>query len=65
MDIRRRDMTKNTEWWWREYYDENGEIGPQAEWDGSSWVTLLWRRAIKRVKSVISDSDNSKENAKS
>ncbi len=32
MDKRRRDIKTNNEWWWRELYDEDGEIGQQAEW---------------------------------
>jgi hypothetical protein len=27
MDKRRRDITTNHEWWWRDLYDEDGEIG--------------------------------------
>jgi len=27
MDKRRRDVTKNNEWWWRDLYDQDGEIG--------------------------------------
>ena len=30
MDKRRRDVTRNNEWWWTNIYDENGEIGEQA-----------------------------------
>jgi len=30
MDKRRRDMTRNTEWWWQNIYDEDGEVGEQA-----------------------------------
>ena len=29
-------MEKNTEWWWRESYDANGEVGEQAKWDGKT-----------------------------
>jgi hypothetical protein len=31
MDKRRRDIRRNPESWWRELYDENGEVGYQAE----------------------------------
>ena len=27
MDKRRRDMKRHPEWWWRCFYDENGEVG--------------------------------------
>jgi len=27
LDKRRRDIITNNEWWWRELYDEDGEIG--------------------------------------
>mmetsp|Transcript_15943 Transcript_15943/g.29192 ORF Transcript_15943/g.29192 Transcript_15943/m.29192 type:complete len:176 (+) Transcript_15943:1557-2084(+) len=30
IDKRRRDMTRNTEWWWQNIYDEDGEVGTQA-----------------------------------
>jgi hypothetical protein len=30
MDKKRRDMKRNPEGWWRQYYDENGEVGKQA-----------------------------------
>jgi hypothetical protein len=29
-DKRRRDMTRNTEWWWQNIYDEDGEVSTQA-----------------------------------
>ena len=28
----RRDVSKHTEWYWLNIYDENGEIGKQATW---------------------------------
>jgi hypothetical protein len=31
MDKRRRDLKRNPEKWWRDLYDENGEIGKQRE----------------------------------
>jgi hypothetical protein len=31
MDKKRRDIKRNPETWWRELYDENGEIGRQKE----------------------------------
>lgn len=37
-------MDRNTEWWWRELYDEDGEIGLQKEWEGESWFKLLVSR---------------------
>lgn len=27
MDKLRRNMKMNTEWWWKDLYDENGEVG--------------------------------------
>ncbi len=27
MDKRRRDIVTNHEWWWRDLYDEDGEVG--------------------------------------
>ena len=27
MDKLRRNMKMNSEWWWRDLYDENGEVG--------------------------------------
>ena len=27
MDKRRRDIVRNHEWWWRDLYDEDGEVG--------------------------------------
>jgi len=27
MDKRRRDIVTNHEWWWRDMYDEDGEVG--------------------------------------
>lgn len=32
LDKLRRDTKRHTEWWWLCLYDENGEIGKQAEW---------------------------------
>lgn len=52
-------MKKNTEWWWREFYDENGEIGEQAEWDGASFLTLWFRE----LKSKITGSSNESNKA--
>lgn len=40
MDRKRRDMERNPDWWWRDLYDEKGEIGNQAEWDGSWFLTM-------------------------
>jgi len=27
MDKLRRDTSRHPDWWWRSFYDENGEIG--------------------------------------
>lgn len=32
MDKLRRNVKMNHEWWWRELYDEDGEVGEQAKW---------------------------------
>ena len=32
LDKMRRDVSKHTEWYWLNIYDENGEIGKQAKW---------------------------------
>lgn len=47
MDKLRRDMRRHPEWWWRCFYDEDGEIGEQAEWKGEWWVTLKLKEAKK------------------
>ena len=26
-DLIRRDMSRHPEWWWRDLYDEDGEVG--------------------------------------
>ena len=31
MDKLRRNIQLNQEWWWRSIYDEDGEVGEQAE----------------------------------
>lgn len=54
MDKKRRDMKRNPEPWWREQYDENGEVGKQKEmkygdlglWDSVKF-TFLGEEAIK------------------
>ena len=33
LDKLRRDTKKHNEWYWLNIYDENGEIGKQAEWE--------------------------------
>jgi hypothetical protein len=30
MDKKRRNMERNPEPWWHEFYDKNGEVGRQA-----------------------------------
>lgn len=44
MDKRRRDIVKNHEWWWRELYDEDGEIGYQAEFKDESWISKILKQ---------------------
>lgn len=36
-------MTINQEWWWRVLYDENGEVGDQAEWVDEYWLITRMR----------------------
>ena len=36
-------MKRNPEWWWRDSYDENGEVGEQAKWDGSSKMYRMFK----------------------
>lgn len=43
MDKLRRNMTINQEWWWRILYDENGEVGDQAEWVDEYWLITRMR----------------------
>ncbi len=46
MDKRRRDMSRHPEWWWRDFYDENGEIGDQYQWDGSWFLLLRFKKFV-------------------
>lgn len=59
-------MNRHSEWWWRELYDENGEIGDQLEWDGS-WVGTMKIKefvGISTKKSEYKNKENvQKENA--
>lgn len=41
-DKLRRDMQRHPEWWWREMYDEEGEVGDQAAWNNEWFGTLLF-----------------------
>ena len=54
MDKRRRDMKRNTEWWWRLYYDENGEVGDQANWKEEVWYILKLREFQDKFHSMFS-----------
>lgn len=49
----RRDMSRHPEWWWREFYDENGEIGEQAEWKDEWWGELLFKKASNKFYSYF------------
>jgi len=59
MDRRRRDMARHPEWWWRDLYDENGEVGDQEDWDGSWFASMEikkilginWRKSKQTVES--------------
>ena len=42
MDKLRRDVTRHTEWWWLNIYDEHGEIGKQAEWQPEPNPIKMW-----------------------
>ena len=33
----------HNEWYWLNLYDENGEIGKQAEWEPESSLTGIWK----------------------
>ncbi|EAR88681.1 cytochrome C oxidase biogenesis Cmc1-like protein (macronuclear) [Tetrahymena thermophila SB210] len=43
-DRLRRDISRHPEWWWREFYDEDGEIGEQAAWKDEWWGSLLFQK---------------------
>jgi hypothetical protein len=42
LDKMRRDTRKHNEWWWLCLYDENGEIGKQAEWMPEENLGKMW-----------------------
>jgi len=47
----RRDTKRHTEWWWLCLYDENGEIGKQAEFDpdklkGRTWLKFYFHKKL-------------------
>ena len=42
VDKMRRDTKKHDEWYWLNLYDENGEIGKQAEWEPNDSLTGIW-----------------------
>ena len=42
IDKMRRDINLHNEWWWLNIYDEDGEIGKQAEWEPETKVTKIW-----------------------
>ena len=42
----RRDTKKHNEWWWLCLYDENGEIGKQAEWKPEEKLHNMWIKQI-------------------
>ena len=41
MDKLRRDIKRHDEWYWLNIYDENGEIGKQAEWEPETQLTKM------------------------
>ena len=42
VDKLRRDVKQHSEWYWLNIYDENGEIGRQAEWEPETQLTKIW-----------------------
>lgn len=42
LDKIRRDTKMHSEWYWLNLYDENGEIGKQAEWEPETQLTKIW-----------------------
>ena len=42
LDKLRRDTKMHDEWYWLNLYDEDGEIGKQAEWQPESSLTGIW-----------------------
>lgn len=61
MDKRRRDVIRNNEWWWTNIYDENGEIGQQAEVPKDTYVekvvsACFWvRRSVNKLIGRVVD----------
>lgn len=68
MDKRRRDIKRHPEWWWRCFYDENGEIGrnnqscivssilflgEQQEWNGEYWMITKLRNFKNRIHQAV------------
>ncbi len=37
-------MSLHKEWYWLNIYDENGEIGKQAQWQPEEKMTGMWRK---------------------
>jgi hypothetical protein len=44
MDKLRRNLKLNPEWWWRVLYDEDGEVGDQAEWKDDEFFLITRMR---------------------
>jgi len=42
LDKIRRDTKIHSEWYWLNLYDEDGEIGKQAEWEPETQLTKIW-----------------------
>ena len=42
LDKMRRDTKMHDEWYWLNLYDENGEIGKQAQWEPEASLTGIW-----------------------
>ena len=42
LDKLRRDTKMHDEWYWLNLYDEDGEIGKQAEWEPETQLSKIW-----------------------
>ncbi|CAK91801.1 unnamed protein product (macronuclear) [Paramecium tetraurelia] len=57
MDKLRRNMKMNTEWWWKDLYDENGEVGDQAKWKDEYWLLPILRGYKDILYSMITSNN--------
>ena len=67
LDKMRRNTKQHTEWFWLNIYDENGEIGKQAEWKPEENVFGMWKQMLyhmfygQKIKNLISVNKEEKE----